>query len=35
MHIRDIYGDEIIAAGGKRSYCLDCGTSFKGLGGRS
>lgn len=35
MRIRDIYGDEIIAAGGRRSMCLDCGTFFKSLGGKN
>lgn len=34
MKIRDIYGDEIIAAGFKRSQCMDCGKLFKSLGGK-
>ncbi|QIQ63008.1 hypothetical protein SEA_MOAB_144 [Streptomyces phage Moab] len=34
MHIRNIYGDEIIAAGFKRSRCMDCGKFFNNLNGR-
>ncbi|URQ04741.1 hypothetical protein SEA_EMMA1919_150 [Streptomyces phage Emma1919] len=34
MHIRNIHGDEIIAAGWKRSQCMDCGKFFNNLNGR-
>ena len=35
MHVRNIYGDEIIAAGWRRSQCMDCGTFFKSLNGKA
>lgn len=31
MHVRPIYGEEIIYCGYKRSQCTDCGTFFNQL----